>query len=236
MKVHQTYIGNPQVNPKDYYAEGFEYSYIYSFLNTMWHLFKYDDDTATEFPGVYENVSYVLEYAAAQLEDHEHAVLDNVELRLLNPTLDLLNYLHTVITNEYRNSMNDTTMTTKNAYKHTQNVIENYFDVNILNQICKNLQGANQQKISAADLFGSTSTRQTFSSDGGSSDYYKLPAHASELRHLISYKGMSFARGNIFKALYRLGEKEGVGLEYDLKKIKFFAEEMLDMHARGEKV
>ena len=75
-----------------------------------------------------------------------------------------------------------------------------------------------------------------FKSDGGSSAYYTLPEHASELRHLISYKGMSFARGNLFKACYRLGEKDGIDLEYDLNKIIFFANEMLDMHKRGEKV
>lgn len=35
---------------------------------------------------------------------------------------------------------------------------------------------------------------------------------------------MDFAIGNIFKACYRLGEKEGTDLLYDLNKIIFFAE------------
>jgi len=73
-------------------------------------------------------------------------------------------------------------------------------------------------------------------SDGGSTDYYKLPDHATELRHLISHKGMSKSRGDIFKACYRLGEKDGADLLYDLKKIKFFAEDLMEMYERGEKV
>lgn len=73
-------------------------------------------------------------------------------------------------------------------------------------------------------------------SDGGSTDYYKLPDHATELRHLISHKGMSKSRGDIFKACYRLGEKDGANLLYDLKKIKFFAEDLMEMYERGEKV
>jgi hypothetical protein len=43
-----------------------------------------------------------------------------------------------------------------------------------------------------------------YKSDGGSTiSYYGLPEHATELNHLMSAKGMSFARGNIFKACYR---------------------------------
>lgn len=66
--------------------------------------------------------------------------------------------------------------------------------------------------------------------------YYDLPSHATELRHLIAAKNMSFARGNIFKACYRLGEKAGTDILYDLKKIKAFAEELIEMHERGESI
>lgn len=76
--------------------------------------------------------------------------------------------------------------------------------------------------------------RTKTSSDGGSTDYYKLPEHASELRHLISYKAMSKARGDIFKACYRLNEKDGVDTLYDLNKMKFFIEDLIEMHKRGE--
>lgn len=71
-------------------------------------------------------------------------------------------------------------------------------------------------------------------SDGGSSDYYRIPEHASELRHLISARGMSKSRGDIFKACYRLGEKSGVDVKYDLNKMKFFIEDLIEMHERGE--
>jgi hypothetical protein len=73
-------------------------------------------------------------------------------------------------------------------------------------------------------------------SDGGSTSYYRLPEHATELKHLISAKGMSFARGNIFKACYRLGEKEGTDVLYDLKKMLFFVQDLIEMHERGEKI
>jgi hypothetical protein len=45
---------------------------------------------------------------------------------------------------------------------------------------------------------------------------------------------MSKARGDIFKACYRLGEKEGVDVLYDLNKMKFFIEDLIEMHGRGE--
>lgn len=76
--------------------------------------------------------------------------------------------------------------------------------------------------------------RQKIESDGLSTSYYQLPAHATELRHLISAKGMSKSRGDIFKACYRLGEKAGTDVMYDLNKMKFFIEDLIEMHQRGE--
>ena len=73
-------------------------------------------------------------------------------------------------------------------------------------------------------------------SDGGATSYYELPKHATELKHLIAYRGMSFARGNVFKACYRLGEKEGADMLYDLRKMQFFVQDMIEMHERGEMV
>lgn len=63
-------------------------------------------------------------------------------------------------------------------------------------------------------------------SDGGATSYYELPDGATELNDLIEAKGMSFARGNVFKALWRIGEKEGTDVEYDLRKMEFFIERM----------
>jgi len=60
-------------------------------------------------------------------------------------------------------------------------------------------------------------------SDGGATSYYQIPEGATELNDLIEAKGMGFALGNIFKACYRMGEKDGAGIDYDLNKIIFFA-------------
>ncbi len=70
-------------------------------------------------------------------------------------------------------------------------------------------------------------------SDGGSTEYYKLPQGASELGDLIEYKNMNFNQGNIFKAAYRLGEKDGNTVEYDLRKIIFFAQRELNRVTKG---
>ena len=59
---------------------------------------------------------------------------------------------------------------------------------------------------------------------GWSSSYYELPEGATELADLIEHKRMSFNIGNIFKAAYRLGGKQGVDELYDLNKIKWFVE------------
>lgn len=70
-------------------------------------------------------------------------------------------------------------------------------------------------------------------SDGGSSSYYHIPKDATDLQDLIEDKEMSFARGNLFKALYRLGEKEGIDHAYDLNKMQWFLDRMKRMHSRG---
>lgn len=77
-------------------------------------------------------------------------------------------------------------------------------------------------------------TKEKIVSDGLATSYYELPEHASELRHLISHKAMSKSRGDIFKSCYRLGEKDGATTIYDLNKIKFFAQDLIEMHERGE--
>lgn len=84
------------------------------------------------------------------------------------------------------------------------------------------------------ELINTPTDRQKVKSDGGSTEYYKLPDHATELRHLISYKGMSKSRGDIFKACYRLGEKEGVDVMYELNKMEFFIKDLKEMYERGE--
>lgn len=70
-------------------------------------------------------------------------------------------------------------------------------------------------------------------SDGGSTEYYDIPEGATTLNDIIEANHMSFARGNIFKAIYRLDKKQGVDVEYDLNKIIYFAGRMREMHRRG---
>lgn len=60
-------------------------------------------------------------------------------------------------------------------------------------------------------------------SDGGSTSYYDLPPGARDIGDLIEAKNMSYNLANIFKACYRLGEKEGTEVLYDINKIIYFA-------------
>lgn len=69
--------------------------------------------------------------------------------------------------------------------------------------------------------------------NGGSTDYYKLPAGATELQDLIEHKNMSFSVGNIFKASYRLEECEHSDKVRDLNKIIWFANRELN-RLKGE--
>ena len=59
--------------------------------------------------------------------------------------------------------------------------------------------------------------------NGSNANYYKLPEGAKELQDLIEYRNMNFSVGNIFKACFRLSQKDGVDDVYDLEKIIFFA-------------
>lgn len=81
-----------------------------------------------------------------------------------------------------------------------------------------------------------STTTGKIESDGGSSTYYFLPKDATELNDLIEYREMSFARGNIFKALYRLGEKAGIDVDYDLNKIQLFLNRLRAMNKAGRKL
>ena len=66
-------------------------------------------------------------------------------------------------------------------------------------------------------------------SDGKATEYYDFPEVATTLNDIIEFKEMSFARGNIFKAAYRLGEKSGIDDIYDLNKIIYYAERIINV-------
>ena len=77
----------------------------------------------------------------------------------------------------------------------------------------------------------------TVKSDGWSTSYYELPGGASELQDLIEYRQMNFSVGNIFKAAYRLGRKDGATTLYDQNKIRWYAErEIARLEAEKEKL
>lgn len=63
-------------------------------------------------------------------------------------------------------------------------------------------------------------------SDGGSTDYYKLPKTIKAIREciqLINALQMNFAQGNIQKALWRICSGGTTDALYDYNKIIFFA-------------
>lgn len=60
--------------------------------------------------------------------------------------------------------------------------------------------------------------------NGGRTDYYNIPHGADTLQDLIEHKEMDFALGNIFKAVYRLGECSHSDQLRDINKIIYFAE------------
>jgi hypothetical protein len=62
---------------------------------------------------------------------------------------------------------------------------------------------------------------------GSTPGQYELPRTAVELQDLIEYRDMNFAIGNIFKACYRMGNKNAVDKAYDLRKIIWFAKREL---------
>ena len=94
--------------------------------------------------------------------------------------------------------------------------------------------GTHELDLPTADDWHIGADPKTFKRrEGWASDYYELPPNAKELGDLIEYKDMNFNVGNIFKAAYRLGDKEGVTEEYDLNKIIYFAERELKRIKNG---
>jgi len=68
-----------------------------------------------------------------------------------------------------------------------------------------------------------TEEKGTIISDGSTASYYELPAGASELQHLISYKDMNAQVGEIFRACYRYGEVSHSDRLRDIRKMKYYA-------------
>ena len=63
--------------------------------------------------------------------------------------------------------------------------------------------------------------------DGGPQEYYDFPKGAITLNDLIEFKHMGFHIGNIFKACWRYGTKEGTSTEYDERKMLYSSARLL---------
>lgn len=59
-------------------------------------------------------------------------------------------------------------------------------------------------------------------SDGSTASYYELPAGATQLQDLISYRNMNAQMGEIFRATYRYGRASHSDQLRDAKKIKYY--------------
>lgn len=61
-------------------------------------------------------------------------------------------------------------------------------------------------------------------SDGSTASYYELPAGATELQDLISYRNMNAQMGEVGRAWYRYGQCPHSPKMRELKKMKFYIE------------
>ena len=66
-------------------------------------------------------------------------------------------------------------------------------------------------------------TKTSGVSDGTTADYYKLPAGASELQHLISFLNLNAQMGEIMRSAYRYGKASHSDCLRDINKIIFYA-------------
>jgi hypothetical protein len=63
----------------------------------------------------------------------------------------------------------------------------------------------------------------TSKSDGSTASYYELPAGATQLQHLISYRNLNAQDGEMFRAIYRKGRASHSDELRDAKKVLFYA-------------
>lgn len=61
-------------------------------------------------------------------------------------------------------------------------------------------------------------------SDGSTASYYQLPAGATELQDLISFRNMNAQDGEIFRAIYRKGKASHSDELRDARKVLFYAQ------------
>ena len=82
-------------------------------------------------------------------------------------------------------------------------------------------------KITGFNMNRITHTRpqqpsETSTSNGLTADYYELPANATQLQDLISFKDMNAQVGESFRSLYRYGQSSHSDKLRDAKKVVFY--------------
>jgi hypothetical protein len=93
----------------------------------------------------------------------------------------------------------------------------------IKQEFCKEKPMALEKRLEEiAPVVAITSPPAVSVSDGSTASYYELPAGATELQDLISFKDMNAQMGEIFRGTYRYGQASHSDRLRDAKKIKFY--------------
>jgi hypothetical protein len=76
----------------------------------------------------------------------------------------------------------------------------------------------------------------TDKNNGGTTDYYAIPKNAKTLNDLIEYKDMTFAQGEIFKAIFAFNERanrstdDSSSMLREANKILYYAKRIVNLH------
>ena len=93
----------------------------------------------------------------------------------------------------------------------------------IKQEFCKEQPMALEKRLEEiAPVVATASPPAVSVSDGSTASYYELPAGATELQDLISFKDMNAQMGEIFRGTYRYGQASHSDRLRDAKKIKFY--------------
>ena len=98
---------------------------------------------------------------------------------------------------------------------------------NVVVRIAQTEENAKQEISLLLELYAKNSPDKEHS-DGSTASYYELPASATELQHLISFKDMNAQIGEIFRACYRYNQVAHSDARRDIKKIIFYANAELE--------
>jgi hypothetical protein len=80
------------------------------------------------------------------------------------------------------------------------------------------------QKLVKINKEITSQVKAMITSDGSTASYYQLPAGATELQDLISFRNMNAQDGEIFRAIYRKGRASHSDELRDARKVLFYAQ------------